>query len=198
MKDQRRPDDLDNSSDEALDEKTEAGEPDNGAAEEQTAEFLMRTLESVRKERDEYYDLLLRKQAEFENFRKRGLKDKDEARLSALADIFRELLPVLDAAEKGLGSLKAEAKDARVAGYREGYELLVKNLRAVLEKFGVTELPSIGNQFDPSIHEALMTESTDEHQEGSVIEEYRKGYMLSDRLLRAAQVKVAVPSNESS
>jgi molecular chaperone GrpE len=198
MKDQPRPDDLNEATDQAPDEETQSGEPDNGAAEEQTPEFLMRTLESVRKERDDYYDLLLRKQAEFENFRKRSSKDKEEARLSALADIIRELLPVVDAAEKGLESLKNEAKEARVTGYREGYELLLKNMRSVLEKFGVKELSSVGNQFDPSIHEAVLTEATDQHEEGSVIEEYRKGYMISDRLLRAAQVKVAVPSGESS
>jgi molecular chaperone GrpE len=167
---------------------------DNGAAEEQTPAFLMRTLESVRKERDEYYDLLLRKQAEFENYRKRTLRDRDEARVATLTEISRELLPVLDAAEKGLAALASERQDPRLDGYRQGYELLLRNMRNVLEKFGVKELPSVGEKFDPSVHEAVITEATDEHEEGRVLEEYRKGYTISDRLLRPAQVKVAVPA----
>jgi len=167
---------------------------DNGAAEEQTPEFLMRTLESVRKERDEYYDLLLRKQAEFENYRKRTLRDREEARVAALTEMSKELLPVVDSAEKGLAALAAETRDPKLAGYREGYELLLRNMRNVLEKFGVKELPAVGEKFDPSVHEAVITEATDEHEEGRVLEEYRKGYTISDRLLRPAQVKVAVPT----
>ncbi|MFB3906358.1 MAG: nucleotide exchange factor GrpE [Acidobacteriota bacterium] len=167
---------------------------DNGAAEEQTPEFLMRTLESVRKERDEFYDLLLRKQAEFENYRKRTLRDRDEARVATLAEMSKELLPVLDAAEKGLAALTAEPTDSKLAGYRQGYELLLRNVRTVLGKFGVKELPAVGEKFDPSVHEAVITEATDEHEEGRVLEEYRKGYTISDRLLRPAQVKVAVPA----
>lgn len=179
-------------------EASAASEPDAEIAEEQTPEFLMRTLESVRKERDEYYDLLLRKQAEFENYRKRTLKEKDEARVAALADLSRELLPVVDAAEKGLAALAQDAIDPRLSGYHQGYELLLKNVRTVLEKFGVKELPALGEKFDPSVHEAVITEATDEHEEGRVLEEYRKGYTISDRLLRPAQVKVAIPAAADS
>jgi len=174
--------------------ENEPAPDDNGAAEEQTPEFLLRTLESVRKERDEYYDLLLRKQAEFENYRKRTLRERDEARVAALTEMSKELLPVLDSAEKGLASLAAETRDPRLAGYREGYELLLRNMRNVLERFGVKVLPALGEKFDPSVHEAVITEATDEHEEGRVLEEYRKGYTISDRLLRPAQVKVAVPT----
>lgn len=179
-------------------EASGANEPDAEIAEEQTPEFLMRTLESVRKERDEYYDLLLRKQAEFENYRKRTVRERDEARAAALADLSKELLPVVDAAEKGLAALADEKKDPRLTGYRQGYELLLRNIRTVLEKFGVKELPALGEKFDPSVHEAVITEATDEHEEGRVLEEYRKGYTISDRLLRPAQVKVAVPAPDDS
>ncbi|RPJ62063.1 MAG: nucleotide exchange factor GrpE [Acidobacteria bacterium] len=179
---------------EPSDENEPKGADDNGAAEEQTPDFLLRTLESVRKERDEYYDLLLRKQAEFDNYRKRTLRERDEARVAALTEMSKELLPVLDAAEKGLGALSADTRDPKLAGYRQGYELLLRNMRSVLEKFGVKELPALGEKFDPSVHEAVITEATDEHEEGRVLEEYRKGYTISDRLLRPAQVKVAVPT----
>lgn len=197
MKERQKPEE-----ENAIKNEEQAGSPgnkggrrdDNGAAEEQTPEFLMRTLESVRKERDEYYDLLLRKQAEFDNYRKRTLRDREEARVAALTEISKELLHVMDAAEKGLAALSAEDRDPRLAGYREGYELLLRNMRSVLEKFGVKELPAVGEKFDPSVHEAVVTEATDEHEEGRVLEEYRKGYTISDRLLRPAQVKVAVPT----
>ncbi|RPJ87228.1 MAG: nucleotide exchange factor GrpE [Acidobacteria bacterium] len=179
---------------EPSDENQPKGADDNGAAEEQTPEFLLRTLESVRKERDDYYDLLLRKQAEFDNYRKRTLRDREEARVGALMEMSKELLPVLDAAEKGLAALSADTCDPKLAGYRQGYELLLRNLRSMLEKFGVKELPALGEKFDPSVHEAVITEATDEHEEGRVLAEYRKGYTISDRLLRPAQVKVAVPT----
>jgi len=179
---------------EPSDENQPKGADDNGAAEEQTPEFLLRTLESVRKERDDYYDLLLRKQAEFDNYRKRTLRDREEARVGALMEMSKELLPVLDAAEKGLAALSADTRDPKLAGYRQGYELLLRNLRSMLEKFGVKELPALGEKFDPSVHEAVITEATDEHEEGRVLAEYRKGYTISDRLLRPAQVKVAVPT----
>jgi len=199
MKERRKPEEekaAKNEDQSAASEPTES--EDNGAAEEQTPEFLIRTLESVRKERDEYYDLLLRKQAEFDNYRKRTLRDRDEARIAALTEMSKELLPVLDAAEKGLAALSAETGDPKLAGYRQGYELLLKNKRNVLEKFGVKELPAVGEKFDPSVHEAVITEATDKHEEGRVLEEYRKGYTISDRLLRPAQVKVAVPATVDS
>lgn len=166
--------------------------------EQPTVELLMQSLEALRKERDEYYDLLLRKQAEFENYRKRTNKERDESRIAAIADLSKELLVVLDAAEKGLETLRGHGSDQRLAGYREGYELLLRSLRAVLGKFGVRELSAVGEKFDPSLHEAVNTHATSEHEEGQILEEYRKGYTISDRLLRPAQVKVAVPGSQAS
>lgn len=173
----------------------DTGNPETG--DQPSEDLLVQSLEAVRKERDEYYDLLLRKQAEFDNYRKRTNKEREEARVSAIADLSRELLVVVDAAEKGLESLAAHQSDPRLAGYREGYELLLRNLRAVLEKFGVKELSAVGEKFDPSLHEAVNTHATSEHEEGQILEEYRKGYTISDRLLRPAQVKVAIPTTES-
>jgi len=171
---------------------------DPGEGDQQNEDLLVQSLEAVRKERDEYYDLLLRKQAEFDNYRKRTNKEKEEARVSAIADLSKELLVVVDAAEKGLESLAVHGSDQRLVGYREGYELLLRNLRTVLEKFGVKELSAVGEKFDPSLHEAVNTHATSEHEEGKILEEYRKGYTISDRLLRPAQVKVAIPTTESS
>ena len=149
-------------------------------------------IEGLRQERDEYYDLLLRKQAEFENFRKRVLKEKEEERKAGHAELLKELLHVVDACEKGLKSMEEQAAEQGLDAYREGYELLLKRLHSILQKFGVEQVPSAGAQFDPNIHEAVSTEPSEEHEEGQILEEVRKGYKMKDRLLRPAQVKVAV------
>jgi molecular chaperone GrpE len=149
-------------------------------------------IEILRKEKEEHHDLLLRKQAEFENYRKRVAKEKDELHLTAQARVLEELLPVLDALEKGLHSLKAAPGDSELEAYREGYELMFKEVQSVLQKFAVIEIPGVGAPFDPNVHEAVVREVTSEHKEGEILDEYRKGYKIRDRLLRPSQVKVAV------
>jgi len=152
----------------------------------------LETIEILRKEKEEHHDLLLRKQAEFENYRKRVAKEKEELRLTAQASVLEELLPVLDAFEKGLHSLKAAPGDSELESYREGYELMFKEVQSVLQKFAVIEIPGVGTPFDPNVHEAVVREMTTEHKEGEILDEYRKGYKIKDRLLRPSQVKVAV------
>lgn len=149
-------------------------------------------IEGLRKERDEYFDLLLRKQAEFDNFRKRVLREKEEERFAGQADLLKEILPVIDACEKGLEMMNEQAAAAGLESYREGYELLLRRLKAVLEKFGVEQVPGAGAHFDPAIHEAVLREETSEFEDGVIVEEFRKGYTWRERLLRPAQVKVAV------
>ena len=161
------------------DENTESPEPD----------FYLETIESLRKERDEYHDLLLRKQAEFENYKKRILKEKNEVRTEAQGELVKGLLPIVDACEKGLDAMEG---DPALEIYRQGYELLLKQLRSVLERFDVTEIRGLGAHFDPTIHEAVTRELTAEHEEGTILDEYRKGYKINNRLLRPSQVKVAV------
>ncbi len=180
--------------------------PENGihpGAEERDSESpqpdsSLETIEILRKEKEEEHDLLLRKQAEFENYRKRVAKEKDQLWLTAQGSVLEELLPVLDAFEKGLHSLKAAPGDSELEAYREGYELMFKEVQAVLQKFGVTEIPGVGTPFDPNVHEAVVRELTTGHKEGEILDEYRKGYKIKDRLLRPSQVKVAVHPDESS
>ncbi len=147
-------------------------------------------IEALRRERDEYYDLLLRKQAEFENYRKRVNREREEDRAAAFAEILREILPVLDAGEKGLEKLRESAGPD--SPYVEGFELLLRTLRGLLEKYGVREVPGVGADFDPTVHEAVVREISDRTEENQVVEEYRKGYLIGERLLRPAQVKVSV------
>ena len=173
-----------------------------GAAEEESDDLQqdssLETIDTLRQEKEEQYDLLLRKQAELENYRKRVAKEKDELRLTAQARVLEELLPVLDALEKGLHSLKAAPGDSALEAYREGYELMFKEVQSVLQKFAVIETPGVGAPFDPNMHEAVVREVTTEHEEGEILDEYRKGYKINDRLLRPSQVKVAVHPAEPS
>ena len=156
----------------------------------------LETIEILRKEKEEQLDLLLRKQAEFENYRKRMAKEKEQLRLTAQASVLEELLPVLDALEKGLHSLPAAPGDSELEAYREGYELMFKEVQSVLRKFAVIEIPGVGAPFDPNVHEAVLREVTTGYKEGEILDEYRKGYKLKDRLLRPSQVKVAVHPGE--
>ncbi|MBI4444405.1 MAG: nucleotide exchange factor GrpE [Acidobacteria bacterium] len=174
----------------------EVAESEGAAQASENQESYIQIIEALRKERDEYYDLLLRKQAEFDNFRKRVLREKEDIRSASFADVLKEILPVVDGCEKGLASMR-EIDEPALQAYREGYELLLKRLQLVLERFGVGVVPGVGSPFDPKVHEAVQREESTSVPDGMIVEEYRKGYTIKDRLLRAAQVKVAVrPSRE--
>ena len=193
-----RPEDIQNQTEESRDGE-DREMPQGDSAPGATAESIYEeALGDLAKQRDKYYDLLLRKQAEFDNFRKRTEKNRFEARLQGQADLVLELLPVLDACTKGLETMSAADPDPALTPYLEGYRLLAEQIQAVLEKFQVTTAPGVGSQFDPRVHEAVLREFTREHEEGTVIEEYRPGYLIRDKLLRAAQVKVAMPPPDES
>jgi len=142
-------------------------------------------LQKLKAERDSLLDRLARMQAEFENVRRRTVKEQQEFRDYAVADAIKSLLPVLDSLERAL-LVKSDA-----AELRGGVDLIYKQLQAALAKLSVHPILSTGKAFDPHYHEAIeMVETTDapDHQ---VIEELQRGYKLKDRLLRPAMVKVA-------
>lgn len=165
---------------------------DEQGCKDRELDFDIDAIEELRRERDEYHDLLLRKQAEFENFKKRIRKEQTQDRVKAYARVLEELLPVLDACEKGLESLTEQTALAGLEAYHQGYRLLIQQLETVLEKFGVKSVPALGELFDPYFHEAVVREISEVHPEGEILDEYRKGYRIQGQLLRAAQVKVAV------
>ena len=152
-------------------------------------------LETALRERDEFLDLLQRKQAEFENYKRRVDREKSELRFSVRSELMEQILDVVDACEKGLESLR-ENESEELGSFVEGYELLQKQLKAILDRYEVSETPGVGSPFDPNLHEALIRETTDDHEEGEILEEYRKGYTMGDRLLRPSQVKVAAPAED--
>jgi molecular chaperone GrpE len=144
-------------------------------------------LAALKNERDEIYDRLLRKTAEFDNYRKRVERERREQADQAVVNLLQQLLQIVDDFDL---ALKVEAGDEAVA-YRKGVELIHAKLHDVLRKQGVRPIEALGADFDPNLHQAVLHESSPEHREGEVIGELRRGYMLGDRLLRPAMVKVA-------
>jgi len=141
----------------------------------------------LRRERDDYKDRLLRKTAEFDNYRKRIERERREQADSTVADLLESLLAVVDDFDR---ALTVEAGPEAEA-YRTGVELIHAKLLDFLKKRGVRAIESLGADFDPNIHQAVMHEVSPEHRDGEVIGELRRGYMLGDKLLRPAMVKVA-------
>jgi molecular chaperone GrpE len=142
----------------------------------------------LQRQRDEYYDLLLRKQAEFDNYRKRVERERQTLSDAAAASMIEELLPLMDDLER---ALKAEAVGESGDAYRQGVELIHRQLGDILRKRGVRPIEAVGADFDPYYHQAVSHEPAEGRRDGEIIEEFRRGYMLGDRLLRPSMVKVA-------
>ncbi len=161
-----------------------AGEPAVDAA--GTADQETGPDADVRRQRDEYYERLLRATAEFDNYRKRTDRERRDWADQAATDLLTDILPVVDDLERALA---AETQDGEA--YRRGVEIIHKQLLEIMARRGVTPIAAIGADFDPNVHQAVTHESSDVHRDGEVIEELRRGYLLRDRLLRASMVKVA-------
>jgi molecular chaperone GrpE len=144
-------------------------------------------VEALKNERDALQDRLLRTAAEFDNYRKRIDRERREQGEAAAASLLVEVLPVVDNLER---ALQAPATPES-ASYRAGVELILRQMVDLLRKRGVTPIDVLGADFDPRIHQAVSQESSDTHRDGEVMEELQRGYMLGDRLLRPAMVKVA-------
>lgn len=142
----------------------------------------------LRRQRDEYYDLLLRKSAEFDNYRKRVDRERQTLSDAAAASMLEELLPLVDDLER---ALKAEGGADAGEAYRRGVELIHKRLGDTLRKRGVRAIETLGADFDPYYHQAVSYEPAEGRRDGEIVEEFRRGYMLGDRLLRPSMVKVA-------
>ena len=143
-------------------------------------------LEELRREKDALQDRLLRTAAEFDNYRKRVERERRELADYMKADVLAEILPILDNFER---ALQAPSSDAEP--FRKGIELIHKQMLDFLKKRGVTSIVALGADFDPNFHQAVIHEPSTAHREGEVIEELQRGYMLGDKLLRPAMVKVA-------
>lgn len=173
---------MQNISDETVEEAVQP--PEDPVAQE------MRALAA---ERDEYKDQLLRARAEFENFRKRVAREADQTRRMAAATLIRELLPVGDNLDLALQHV-ANPDDSLA----QGVGMVLKQFSEALERAGLTPVPAQGETFDPTIHEAVMQQNSDDIPAGVVIAEFQRGYRLGDHVLRPARVVVSAGPNEGS
>ena len=145
-------------------------------------------LTALEEERDKLKDQLLRTAADFDNFRKRSRKDVEQAERRGREAILRELLPVMDNLERALAA-SVDASD--IGAVREGVKMVLRLFEDTANRIELKRLVSVGERFDPNLHDAFQQVESAEHPPGTVVQEYQPGYMLSDKLLRPAMVVVA-------
>lgn len=150
-------------------------------------------LKRVETENAELKNQLARRQADFENYRKRVERERSETYNRVVADVAAKLLPVLDNLKRALDS-EASVESSESDEFRHflsGVDLIYKQLNGVLEALGVKPIAAVGERFDPHIHEAVVTEASDDYEPDTVMQEIVAGYRLGDKLIRPALVKVA-------
>jgi len=164
------------------------------AGESEDIEELKNKLEQKEKEAKENHDRLLRMAADLENFKKRAAKEKEEWVKFANEDLLKGILPFVDNLERAL-SHSEKATD--IQGLVDGVKLTIQQLLQTLKQFGVTHFETVGKPFDPSVHEAMLVVRTDQEKPNHVMQEFQRGYLLNDRLLRPATVSVSKPLEET-
>ena len=147
-------------------------------------ENLKKAEENARENQDKYVRLY----AEFENYRKRVLKDKEDLKYASEEKVIREVLPLLDALQLGLQHAE---QTSDLTALLEGMRLMHKQVQSTIEKLGLEVFSSSGKVFDPHIHEAVAHQESDQHAPDTVIQEYRSGYKFRGKLLRPSMVVVA-------
>ena len=149
-------------------------------------------VESLKKEAAENHDRLLRLAAEFENYKKRATREMNDFRKFANESFAKAMLPVVDSMDL---AIESSSNDKHVSNSMvEGVNMTLKEILKVFEQFGVRRFESVGNTFDPNLHQAVMQEETDKFPENTVSKELQKGFMIHDRLLRPAMVVVSKKS----
>ena len=183
--------------DEAEEQKTESPEAEEAAAAEEaeaaeesgaeeTAEAGEdKAAEEETKAEEQESERYMRLMAEFQNFKRRAAREKSDIHAYANEKIIGELLPVLDNFERAL-----DTKSDDVEGYAKGMELIFTQLRTALEHAGLEEIPALGEEFDPNVHNAVMTEDSDEHEDNHISKVLQKGYKLNDKVIRPSMVAV--------
>ncbi len=160
-------------------------------AEELSCEDLQQVVAKIAAEKAELEDKYLRKHADFENYRKRMAKEKTEAIQYANTELMKDLLEVLDNLQRAQEASHDENAD--MESVRNGVDLIAQTLFSTLNKSGLQRMETMGKEFDPQLHQAIANTEDENVQAPTVIEEYQAGYMLFDRVLRPAMVRVAMP-----
>src|SRR5436190_137404 len=144
--------------------------------------------ESLQADLDRFRDLALRTQADFENYKKRAAREKEEAIKYANSALLERLLPIVDNFELGLEAARSEGENSAIFS---GMSMVLKQLMDFLADHGLQPISATGQKFDPNLHEAIAHESSDEVSEGVIIRQTRRGYRMKDRLLRPSSVVVS-------
>jgi molecular chaperone GrpE len=163
---------------------------------ESELQSLAMKLTEISNQRDAFQSQYLRIAADFDNFRKRNSKEKEEIELRTKCATIVELLSVVDNFERARNQIKPQ-NDGEL-GIHKSYQSVYKQLVDSLKRIGVSPMRPEGQQFDPNLHEAIMRQPTEEHPEGTVMEELQRGYFLDERILRHSLVKVAAPPEQLS
>jgi len=165
------------------------------SAQEDDLGALKKKLEAKGKEAEENYERMLRVAADFDNFKKRAAREKEELIKYGNEDLIKAILPFLDNLEKAVDHSETTQG---VQSLVEGVKLTIQQLLQALNKFGLSPVESLGKPFDPAFHEAMMVVQTDQHEPNQVVEEFRRGYLLNDRLIRPATVSVSKPLDKEA
>ena len=180
-------------------EQSESVVPENGSGDaaadqvqDQVEDPIQQQIQQLKEERDSLYDRLLRKQAEFENYKRRMERERAEFAQFASGELMKEILNALDSFELAIRNASGASGASGDDNILRGFELIYKQLLDVLGRFGLKALEAKGQMFDPNFHQAVSTDASDEVPENTVLEEMRRGYLLNGRLLRPAMVSVSV------
>jgi molecular chaperone GrpE len=152
---------------------------------------LKKRLEEKEKEARENLDRLLRTAADFENFKKRATREKEDWTKFANEDLIKSILPFIDNLERAVNHAE---KVVDTGVLIEGIKLTLQQIHQTLNRFGLVPFDSVGKPFDPARHEAMLVVETDQHEPNQVVEEFQRGYLLNERLLRPATVSVSKSS----
>jgi molecular chaperone GrpE len=171
-----------------IDTNTPDHEETDGAPEEDAPATLESPLEKCQAERDRIKDQLLRTAADFDNFRKRARKDLEQAERRGKEDVLRDVLTVIDNLER---AVEATESAVDIEAVRDGVSMVLKLFEDTATRIGLTKVESVGQRFDPNLHDAFQQVETAEHPPGTIVREYQPGYRLGEKLLRPAMVVVA-------
>jgi len=173
-------------------ESDEKGKEKTTEKDKKEIEKLKKKIKQYEEENKKLKEQYLREAADKDNLRKRTEKEKTEFFKYALSDVFREIISILDNFDRAL----EKKEESNKKHFREGIELIYKQLQNLLKKHGIKPIELEGDKFDPRFHEALMSEESGEVKEPTVSEVIQKGYMIYQRLLRPTLVKVTVPKKK--
>jgi molecular chaperone GrpE len=175
------------------DEGAEGANEDLIFPEEEAAAELT-DLEKARAERDRMRDQLMRIAADFDNFRKRSRKEIEEVRRRTIEDTLREVLPIVDNLERAADAMGTATE---VSAVTDGVQMVLRGFEDIASRLGLKRVETVGHQFDPTCHDAMQQQETNEHPPGTIVSEVVPGYYLGERLLRPAMVVVAKPPTKS-